>query len=359
MTGSRSQRQHSPQTIGFAFCIAGAALGAIGLTGWLIKSQFLETLIPGQPLMMPNTAVSLLLIGIAAIVRARASAGPIVSFFAIIPALFVLMIGIGTLAEYMLPLQIGLDQLVIRTQEGPYPGRMSPPTAVALALLSVAILEFNVRSQERARPSEWFALCAGVIASTALLGQLFGAGPLYRFTGAPIVGVAVHTALSLLLVSWGLILERPGSGLMRLITSRGPGGVLLRRLAPLAVAAPVGFATLSIHLMRVQDQTQVELLFAALTIVSTVASLIILAITAAHLNRAHEIIERMQTEASELIDLASDGIFVADLSGRYIEVNRAGCRMLGYTREEILGKTVMDVIQTEDLPRLEIRGKSS
>ena len=35
-----------------------------------------------------------------------------------------------------------------------------------------------------------------------------------------------------------------------------------------------------------------------------------------------------------------DGVFLADLDGRYTDVNGAGCRMLGYAREEIVGKTI-------------------
>jgi PAS domain S-box-containing protein len=54
----------------------------------------------------------------------------------------------------------------------------------------------------------------------------------------------------------------------------------------------------------------------------------------------------------QLFEQASDGIFIADVNGRYTNVNSAGCAMLGYTKEELLGKTVMDVLREEDLPRL-------
>jgi PAS domain S-box-containing protein len=49
---------------------------------------------------------------------------------------------------------------------------------------------------------------------------------------------------------------------------------------------------------------------------------------------------------------APDGIFVADLDGRYVAVNDAGCGMLGYAREEIIGKTIIDLIPAEDVDRL-------
>ncbi|HEU4617806.1 MAG TPA: PAS domain S-box protein [Gammaproteobacteria bacterium] len=53
-----------------------------------------------------------------------------------------------------------------------------------------------------------------------------------------------------------------------------------------------------------------------------------------------------------LLDLAPDGVFVADREGRYTYVNEAGCRLLGYTRDELVGMTIMDLIPAQDLGRL-------
>ena len=53
-----------------------------------------------------------------------------------------------------------------------------------------------------------------------------------------------------------------------------------------------------------------------------------------------------------LIDQASDGIFVADAEGRYTFVNEAGCRLLGCSRAEIIGTTIVDLIPSEDVERL-------
>src|SRR5215470_7981736 len=66
--------------------------------------------------------------------------------------------------------------------------------------------------------------------------------------------------------------------------------------------------------------------------------------------------ERAVTEREErlrdLIRQASDGVFISDLDGRYTEVNDAGCKMLGYLREDLVGKTIMDLVPAVDLPRL-------
>ncbi len=56
-----------------------------------------------------------------------------------------------------------------------------------------------------------------------------------------------------------------------------------------------------------------------------------------------------------LFEQAADGIFIADAQGRYIEVNRRGCEMLGYTREEILDLSIEDLIPPEDLAADPIR----
>ena len=53
-----------------------------------------------------------------------------------------------------------------------------------------------------------------------------------------------------------------------------------------------------------------------------------------------------------LVEQASDGIFIADERGKYIDVNSAGAEMLGYTREEILQLSLKDIVVSDDAPRL-------
>jgi PAS domain S-box-containing protein len=54
-----------------------------------------------------------------------------------------------------------------------------------------------------------------------------------------------------------------------------------------------------------------------------------------------------------LAEQVSDGIFVTDSQGRYLDSNRTGCEMLGYTLEELKSLALADVVAPEDLPRLE------
>ncbi len=53
-----------------------------------------------------------------------------------------------------------------------------------------------------------------------------------------------------------------------------------------------------------------------------------------------------------LVEQASDGIFIADGQGKYLDANSAGAEMLGYTREEILRRSIADMVAAEELPRI-------
>jgi PAS domain S-box-containing protein len=68
--------------------------------------------------------------------------------------------------------------------------------------------------------------------------------------------------------------------------------------------------------------------------------------------RAEEALRKSESNFRRLFDQASDGILINDVDGRYTDVNAAGCQMLGFAREEIIGKTIADFIPMEDVPRL-------
>jgi PAS domain S-box-containing protein len=67
---------------------------------------------------------------------------------------------------------------------------------------------------------------------------------------------------------------------------------------------------------------------------------------------AEEELRASEERYRSLVEQASDGIFVSDNQGHYIDVNTAGCRMLGYTRDELLGLSIADVIMPEEVPRI-------
>ena len=52
-----------------------------------------------------------------------------------------------------------------------------------------------------------------------------------------------------------------------------------------------------------------------------------------------------------LFESSPDGIFIAGPDGRYTDVNAAGCRLLGYARQEILGRSIAEFVPPDELAR--------
>ena len=62
---------------------------------------------------------------------------------------------------------------------------------------------------------------------------------------------------------------------------------------------------------------------------------------------------RAERRYTQLVDQASDGIAIADADLRLVEVNAAVCRMTGYSREELLERTVGDLLMPDELETLQ------
>jgi len=339
--------------VGRWLCVAGAAIGALGLLGNAVGSEWLTTIVRGEPSMMPNTALGLLLIGTGGALRTREDAARVGRTVAMVAGVMVLVLGAGTLAEYLYRVDLHIDQLFLRgNRVEPAPGRPAPPTALALACLGAALLLFDYRANARARPSEWLTVCAGLTALTALLGLAFRAELLYRSVRAPRVGVALPSAIGLLLISVGFLMERPAAGVMRVITSPGPGGMQFRRLVFPAVLIPVLLGLTVTFLLGIVGRHELAFVVAVLVSMTIAVGTFGLAATAVPLNRVHQALESSRAWAQTLVEQAPDGVFVADLTGRYTEVNDAACRMLGFSREELLTRTIADLLRPEDVDRL-------
>ena len=57
-----------------------------------------------------------------------------------------------------------------------------------------------------------------------------------------------------------------------------------------------------------------------------------------------ETLEIREEKYRTVIETATDGFWLIDLQGRVVEVNDAYCRLVGYAREEIIGRSIVDFV---------------
>jgi hypothetical protein len=223
-----------------ALGLAAAAIGALALVGWTLHVDALTRLYPGFVSMRPNSAVCLLLGGLATALRARAEAGRVERYASRALAGAVVALALLTLAEHVGRVDLGVDQLLLRSPSAsgdPHPGRMPFFITGASLLLGLAILLVDWERPSGQRPAQGLALLAGLVPLQGLVSYAYGVKP--QSGVSPFTQVAPHAGLGLALLVGSVLLARPDQGFMRLLTSEGPGGTLARRLLPAVGILPL------------------------------------------------------------------------------------------------------------------------
>jgi PAS domain S-box-containing protein len=65
-------------------------------------------------------------------------------------------------------------------------------------------------------------------------------------------------------------------------------------------------------------------------------------------NKALTALKDSEIRFRSLFEHASDGIYIADPEGKYVEVNESGCKLVGYTKEEISKLSLFDLVVKEE-----------
>ena len=206
------------------------------------------------------------------------------------------------------------------------------PSATCFALAGVALVCLG----RRPVIADACALAVALIAALALIGALFGVPELRRGLSST-VAMALPTSLAMLALSGGILAAN--DGIARLARRPGPGGALVRRLAPAAIVLPVAlaFASLQAEEDGLVDSRQALALLAAALIVTLLA--LVLATGGA--------LERVRLREQTIIDATVDAVISIDAEGRVHDFNAAAERMFGYRREHARGRALAELVIPE------------
>jgi signal transduction histidine kinase len=217
---------------------AGAVVAAIGasvLCGWAFDIDALKG--PYGPITMKtNAAVALLLCGIAVWATSRGVRG-----LAVAGAAAATAIGAATLSQHLFGWNLGIDQFLFTEPPGAAattsPNRMGPHGATSFILAGSALLLLRRQTPRSIRAAEAMAFTGFAFSLVAITGYTYGATELFGI--APYTGIALHTAVALLLLHSGILAASGASGAMATFADEGAAGLLVRRLALPVVALPL------------------------------------------------------------------------------------------------------------------------
>ena len=223
--------------------VVSAAVGLLGLAGWMFRIPVLKSVIPGQVVIKPNAAVCLVLIGLSLWLMRKVDDRPVPGARKLggqLLAALTAAVGLLSLTEHVVGWDLGIDQLLFQETAADAigslrPGLMAPITALDFLLLGLALLGLDWTISWRSRrysPAQVLAGVAGIASIVGLLDFVLKSAISYTH-------IALQTAVILCLLSLGVVCARTERGVPALFVSGSVGGTLVRRLLPAAIVIPI------------------------------------------------------------------------------------------------------------------------
>ena len=69
-------------------------------------------------------------------------------------------------------------------------------------------------------------------------------------------------------------------------------------------------------------------------------------------SRAEEELVASEARYRTLFEYAPNGLLIANAESYYLDANASICRMLGYAREELIGKHASDIVVADEIPNI-------
>ena len=183
-------------------------IGTASLAGWIFNIQFLKSGWPGLVQIKANTAVCLLLLGVALLLRKQQIKETRVRILiSQLMAGAVAAIGLASFGEYLFGWDLGIDQVLFVERANAVgtvrPGLMAPLNAVNLLLLGLSIVLLDWTTRGRLWPSQILSFIAGLLSLFNLLDFILAPRELHTYTSLP-------AAVALVVYSLAVICARPG-----------------------------------------------------------------------------------------------------------------------------------------------------
>jgi two-component system, sensor histidine kinase and response regulator len=223
-------------------------------------------------------------------------------------------------------------------------GRMSPITSLLFIIHCISLLSNEQKNSSLIRYiGGSFSLLEGLISSVLLIGYLYKAPLLY---GSKIVPVSLLSAICFLLFSITLLRVYVAQfWSYNLIKDNRVTRLLLIAFLPIVVLMVVlqGFLITNFPIVHNNPTLSVALILLIIISITILLLFRISAIIGSQLSRVERQLKESEEKFRSILENSADAIFITNQKGQYVYTNKAVMVMLGYTNEEMMSKTIVDL----------------
>ncbi len=288
--------------------ISSACIGGLGLAGWILDSRVLTGVRMEYIPIAPNTALIIILLGIAlfSVTRWPGHRGIRMAITGLV-SFCVLLAGL-TLAGILTGLDLKIDDLFISTRGilGSSPvGHMSPVTAACFLVGCAAILLLLKKKND---PAAILGTVITLIAGVILIGYWYGAPLLY---GGSFIPVALPTAIALGILGTGLIAAAgPASWPLSGISDGSTRSKLLRGLLPVIFIVILIVNWITVFILGTASST-VVLAATVMVLVSLLVMYLVVSYLSREIGDTIDNAERERKRADEALQLKTTDLEAA------------------------------------------------
>ncbi|HWL50912.1 MAG TPA: PAS domain S-box protein [Chthoniobacteraceae bacterium] len=333
--------------------LAVALLGLFGMLGQWLKISLFASFLPGLIPMRMETGAGLLAAGVGLrllLMHPRVSWARWLAWF---PAALVVTLGGTVLLQHAGLIAWdagGYDHFLFNYLPGSGEvGALTVKTAGTLLCSGLALLLIDYEAESRRCPAQWLALAVLLSGFWTLLGILFSAGATGEVDAYN--RSSVNTALAFMVYGFGVLLARPGTGVMAIFCSNTAAGQMARKILPygLLMLFVIATATTLGYRLGLYGQPMRDALF-------TLGSMVIL--TRLVWRNAHEIdeTEREREEAEKIarhqrewfqvmLSSIADAVIATDVHGNVQFLNEVAREVTQWDDAEVSGRPAAEVFR--------------
>lgn len=325
-------------------------VGVLALAGWFLNQPYLQNPISGSAPVSNTGSLALLFLGAALLYSLRGQNDKNAATSAQITAMVPILIGAAALASYAGFFSLDFDRVLFRSSVDTSGGaaQIAPNFALCILACGLSILSIGARPIGRIRIFQHLAFIPLLISISALIGYTYKL-PFFALPDS-FNNMQLPTAIAFLVLSLGILCSRPREGLMVVISNGDAGGLMARTLLPTAIGLPILFGWLRVA-GESSGLVNAEAGSILLVISMITAFFWVVWRTCRQLGRLdmarrlagaalHESADRTRS----ILDKATDAFVAIDKNGRILDWNPQAERTFGWSRGEIVGRTLEETI---------------